>query len=114
LFFVLLTLAVVQEVKAHEWYDRDCCDAKDCTPVTKMEFKSNGDTILYTKMFEPITIQEKWWGQAAQPHAYNGRPRIRPSMDSGFHVCAVQFKYLTDAEPKVFHHVRCLYAPAGG
>lgn len=99
---------VDQKAYAHEWYDRDCCDDKDCTPVKKMEFRDNGDTILYTDMFAPITIRQTWWAQAAK--STNRRP-LRPSMDSGWHVCAIQFR---DSDEKPIHFVRCLYTPAGG
>lgn len=110
----LFLVVVMSAAYSHEWYDKDCCDDKDCTRVERMEFKPNGDTVVYTKMFKPITLSQQWWGLAAQQNAYNGKPRLRPSKDSDYHICAVQFKYLTDAQPKVSHHVRCLYVPAGG
>ena len=122
-FFLALAMSVFSEVAGaqehnlkdpNHWYDRDCCDTKDCTRVEKMEFKPNGDTIVYTKMFSPITIPAKWWGLAAHPNAYNGRPRLRPSKDNDFHICAFQYRYGSGASQTLKHHVRCMYAPAGG
>ena len=94
----------------NHWYDRDCCDTRDCVPVLKTEFLADGRTIFHTKKFGKVTVKADKWGELARVK------KLRPSKDSGFHVCVVTFygdvMGERQGDPEKF--VRCIYAPGGG
>ena len=114
--FVLLVWFEAARAQEHNlqdpnhFYDRDCCDTRDCVPVLKTEFKPDGTTLFYTKKFGVVTIKQSKWGELARVK------KLRPSKDSGFHVCVVTFygDHFNErgGEPEKF--VRCVYAPGGG
>lgn len=114
LIFAVLMLAFAYKAFAHKaktgWeYDAYCCSDKDCTHVDKMEFKENGDTILYTGMFSPITLKQRDWKRLFK------EKRLKPSQDQSFHVCAYQYADVgPHGKTRAGHWVRCLYAPGGG
>ena len=89
---VLVYVATSWATYGHSWYDRDCCDEKDCRPsplgeVTLVpggyEFRLNGTGKMY---FYPI-----------------GDPHLRPSQDGRFHACPIHYQEIP----------RCIYTPGG-
>ena len=117
-FLLLMTMAAGAQPHdlqdPNHWYDRDCCDTRDCVPVDKTEFKPNGVTVFHTKKFGKVTVRPDKWGELARAN------RLRPSKDSGFHVCVVTFYGDGMGEGDEMgigsgeKYVRCIYAPGGG
>jgi len=65
-FFMLITFAF-----GHEWYDNECCNDTDCSPVDPAEVQEHGDgSITFRHCNFPADST-----------------RIRWSHDSDFHVC---------------------------
>lgn len=57
---------------SHGWYDRWCCDDKDCAEVIDQQETGHGDIIVTSKhgtVTIPVTMERK------------------PSQDGKFHVC---------------------------
>lgn len=74
------------EALAHSWYDKDCCDERDCRPATPEEVQvvPNGFTVRYKGMVRNFS-----------------RTEFRPSQDGRYHICVT---------PVI---IRCLYVPGG-
>lgn len=84
---LFLALSVSYEVKAHSWYDYECCSGRDCMKADSMFFTQDGDMVLSVKehnILIPRTMKK------------------RPSQDGDFHVCL-----------KPDFTARCVYVPAG-
>lgn len=82
---------------AHSWYDKDCCDNRDCAPVIKRE-KVKGGWVLQTK-----------FGVAFLPQKLLDNPEnkivsIRQSQDLFWHACIIH-----DETGDSF--VKCVYLP---
>lgn len=113
-FLLLMTYAAgAQEHNLQDpnhWYDRDCCDTRDCVPVLKTEFRADGTTLFHTKKFGIVTVKQGKWGELARVK------KLRPSKDSGFHVCVVTFygDVMGERQGEPEKYVRCIYAPGGG
>lgn len=106
----LLVLFFSSLAYAHDWYDKDCCDTRDCVPVTKVESKPGGLTLFHTKKFGIVKLQQERWSELAKAN------RLRPSKDSGFHICVVTFygDFMGSEGAQPEQYVRCVYGPGGG
>ena len=82
---------LVRPVKAHSWYDADCCSSSDCEPVQSIAFvaseaKASPVMVVTTSLgTKPLTPQTK----------------IRDSKDSRMHACIFMGNLI------------CLYMPPG-
>ena len=68
LFALLSIFLLTSSVKAHDWYDRECCSNEDCRPVEncdEIEILPNNKAKWQDKIFE----------------------KIKPSKDNKCHVC---------------------------
>ena len=87
---------------AHDWYDQDCCNNRDCREA------------------HPDEVVERdggYWIESSQEHFAYDNPRVRPmSPDGKYHVC--QWKEVRhygqnfSTVGKVY--TRCLYTPSPG
>lgn len=87
-------LAFAGKVKAHSWYDKECCDVRDCEPLSPDRVK------VTPEGYVTPDGQLVPFGQA------------RVSADKDFHWC----KYQKDSTKVIHPHEKrmCFYAPAGG
>lgn len=88
LFALIAWFTLSSPAHGHDWYDRDCCDTRDCHPIDAARVQIVQDGYL---------LDGKWlytWGE-------NG---LRPSQDGGYSTC--------DPYPDV--KPRCLYVPRPG
>jgi len=94
----------VQEVYSHNWYDKWCCNEKDCAPVTKMIRHKSGNGWIMTSKH----------GSAFVPDDPN-QVRMLPSQDSNVHLCLGNFEqhpYSYDDKAKESSgYARCVYWP---
>jgi len=102
---LLLFVLLAGTAGAHSWYDEDCCDTKDCTPATNIEYH-DGYQIWHTKLFKPIKIRN---------HEFNGDFfSVRASQDQYHHICAFEWfgpNIGSKSENKLSTRVRCVYLP---
>jgi len=95
---ILLIVLLTTTAGAHSWYDPDCCDERDCTPVINIEHFP-GYQMWYTKLFDPIRIGNK---------EFNGDFfSVRASQDSKYHICATEW---IDSG-RLVTRIRCVYLP---
>lgn len=85
-FALAAVITIEPVIPVHSWYDRYCCQDKDCGPALSADY---GDSGL---MIE--TSPGQW---LAVPKGMT----LRPSVDQNWHVCIMHGT------------VRCVYAPAG-
>jgi hypothetical protein len=78
------------------WYDRDCCDMRDCEPLpsggTVEDVPGKGLRVRYTSAINGLEIN------GIIPYS-----RIRPSRDGNIHPCQIP----------PMQSIRCLYMPFG-
>jgi hypothetical protein len=75
LSFVFL-FSLLFEVRAHSWYETQCCSEKDCAPVTDTQEDGHGNLIVTSEMgtvFVPKTFIR------------------RPSQDDKDHICMITY-----------------------
>jgi hypothetical protein len=98
LVVILIVMAVlgVRQASAHDWYDRECCDARDCeampTGGTVEDVPGKGLRVRYKSAINGYLID------GIIPYA-----KIRPSRDGQIHPCQVP----------PLQSIRCLYMPFG-
>lgn len=113
LLSILVLVAASKLVNAHSWYDPECCDNRDCVPVTKVEYLGHA-TVYHTMQYGPITITNEEMRTQTQGGVQFS---IRPSQDSKYHICVITYMpAIEDWEPgsgpqEVDKEVRCLYVP---
>ena len=94
----IIIVVMLTAANAHEWYDPDCCDERDCVPVEKI-VKIGNYQMWYTKTFDPIKIKNS---------EFNGDFfSIRASQDARYHICATEW---LDSD-QLFTRIRCVYIP---
>lgn len=86
-----ILVALVSGVRAHSWYDPDCCSGNDCQPVQSISFVASDPASL------PVMIVTTSIG--TQP--VTKETKIRQSKDNQMHACIWYGKLL------------CLYLPPG-
>lgn len=91
MLFASLVSSCMNQAKAHDWYEQDCCHSKDCAPVTKVEKAADGE--LMTNSHGTFLVR-----------THDTSISRRPSQDNQIHICAQ--KYLTQ------YRVVCVYYPA--
>lgn len=99
---IVATLAVAsctgQPVFAHSWYDKDCCDIRDCEPMTEDYLPVEGGMYVLPNG-ERVSVD-----------------KTRPSLDGKFHWC----RSIAWAEGQKRTLIRpadkpnCLYVPNNG
>lgn len=72
----------------HDFYDRSCCNEKDCRPVK----------------CEDITHENGEW---AYRHVLTSRSNIKPSPDGRCHACFLEDEH---GEP-IIYRLYCIYLP---
>jgi len=78
----------------HMWYDKKCCDNKDCAPVIKMvRHPNNTGWIVTTKQTTGFVSDEFIEKEA------------KPSKDGQWHACIIMGEFEEDK------YVRCVYKP---
>ncbi len=94
ILLVVLILSFSLTAKAHSWYDKECCDVRDCEPLSPDRVK------VTPEGYVTPDGQLVPFGQA------------RVSADKDFHWC----KYQKDSTKVIHPHEKrmCFYAPAGG
>lgn len=111
-FVVIVTLALILvggvvaslfigEAKAHDWYEIECCDTRDCRPISGMK-----DGVAWSEIQDMGT--HYLWTSAISGKTHkipSGDPRVRSSRDGFFHGCEVTGDIPPDS------HARCLYVP---
>jgi len=103
-FLYFIGFVYIQEAYSHSWYDKWCCNEKDCAPVIKMiRHKSNKGWLMTSKH-----------GTAFVPD----NPKLvkmLPSEDSNVHICIGNFEqnpYSYDDKAKESSgYARCVYWP---
>ena len=80
-------------VRAHSWYDPDCCHMMDCAPITSMSFVASDPT-------KPASMVVTTVHGTAMVSQLTKR---RESKDSQAHACITLYKQVKD--------VRCIYLP---
>jgi hypothetical protein len=73
LFLILSMFLLTAPVKAHDWYDRDCCSKADCRPI------DNCDEI------QELPKGMAKWGK----YLFD---KVRPSQDNKCHVCITSWE----------------------
>lgn len=95
----MMLAAVLDKAYPHSWYDRDCCDDKDCRPARPDEVVTVPGGFLVTVTMDAVT----------ETHFFTkGDPKVRFSQDGRFHVCVNHYGKGT---PLSWY---CLYVPGGG
>lgn len=90
--FMFVAGCIHDAARAHDWYDRDCCDAKDCRPSPV------GEITLVPGGYE---YRQEGTGPV---HFFKiGDPKIRNSQDNRFHACPILYQQIP----------RCIYVPGG-
>lgn len=95
---VALCCGLAAPAAGHSWYDRDCCDDRDCRPATPQEVKVTPEGFLVT-----VTL----FGKTESKFFPKNDPKVRMSQDGRFHVCVANYG------TAVFSWY-CLYVPGGG
>lgn len=94
---VVVYLFSASKTYPHSWYDRDCCDDRDCRPAAPDEVQVNPTGYLVT-----VTID----GFTASKQFRKDESAVRMSQDGRYHVCVQRF-----GQSISFY---CLYVPGGG
>jgi hypothetical protein len=95
---LLLSIALTTNVLSHSWYDPDCCNTKDCSPITT--HKLQGSILTFkTELFKDEIFQVDMTKMPANS--------IRPSKDQRLHACVIKFP--SNGQ----YYVRCLYVGGG-
>ena len=68
LFLISLIFLLTAPVKAHEWYDRECCSNTDCRPIASCS------------EIEDLGKGQAKWGK----YIFD---KVKPSQDNKCHVC---------------------------
>lgn len=72
---------VASPVAAHDWYERECCDTRDCAPVPTA-------TIQWTEQGWVIEVPAGGHPMLRRSRRYLVPDRqTRPSRDGGWHLC---------------------------
>lgn len=95
IFFVIVIATTLgffaTQVKAHDWYDKDCCSEHDCAPVLLFQENENG-TLTLTSKHGTVTIDKTF--------------SKRPSLDNQEHIC------MRASEDGIMYPI-CYYVPMG-
>lgn len=86
---VAVSLLYVVSANAHSWYDQQCCNMRDCEPISieaVTETKSGWTVDYISKLGFPV-------------HGVTPYGKERDSQDGRFHACAMPGRFL------------CLYVP---
>ena len=92
---IITTFGFYNIAYAHDWYDKDCCDKRDCSPDIKREKINNG--WLLTTKFGTAFLPQNILNNPKD----NFNPSIRQSQDLKWHACIVK-----DSE---IYYLRCVY-----
>lgn len=94
----LALLLVASPAVAHEFYEKDCCDDKDCRPAVEGDVRETTEGYVIDSM--KITV----------PY---GDKRLRYSPDGKFHVCPFSAIGIgTGSAITSRLDTRCLYVPS--
>lgn len=88
-------VALVNEARAHDWYDRECCSNQDCYPLpgnAYLEERANGE--YYAKWISPLN------GQLIE--GIVRKCGVRDTRDGRIHGCE-----------NFYHTPRCIYIHPG-
>lgn len=103
---LLLFIAATSQVKAHSWYDDDCCNERDCAPVLAMSYNK------LTKRYTVATKHGKTSFSMKDEHI-----KHRVSQDGSVHVCMIYDDYgwgdqAGTGSSEIPPYVACVYWPA--
>lgn len=110
---IIFMLAIASYVKAHDWYDADCCSNYDCAPAKIRFYQDN-------KAFPPVNYAEVETKHGKETVNLNTFPKngIRTSLDENYHACLVPLgdgsDFSTEHTPpsnNKKYYVRCIYFP---
>ena len=102
--FIILFIAsviMVGQVKAHDWYDIECCDTLDCRPISGV--KADGTPWSEIEDHGSYYI---WKTENGTHTMEKADPRIKPSRDGFYHGCEVTGDHAEDV------YARCIYVPS--
>lgn len=87
--FLWTALWLMDEARAHSWYDTSCCSGRDCEAISieAVTESATGWTVDYLSK------------QGFIVHGFTPRGKERDSQDGQFHGCAMPDRFL------------CLYVP---
>lgn len=77
LLAILGLLWYVHPVRAHSWYDADCCSDNDCHPIDSCD-----------ELHEQPDGSYRWTSPKGQSFSFR-KDRVRPSKDAHCHVCVL-------------------------
>lgn len=91
---------------AHNWYDKDCCNGKDCFPVIEIIPDTSYDKYIIEMNGKTRVIM--------LDHEYKKaiKNKIRPSKDEKYHICFLEIQ--DDFSSQIYDVVTCLYEPLNG
>jgi hypothetical protein len=71
---------------AHEWYDTDCCDTRDCRPISG----TNADGTRWSELREVEAGYEWTSSQTGRVYVFpHSSPKVRPSRNGEYHGCEI-------------------------
>ena len=94
-FVVVVLFSFTNLLFAHEWYDKNCCDDRDCKPSPEGSVKvTQQGYLVYPQngLERPVLVPFR-------------DERIKGSADNGYHTCVVSSEMSKDG------WIRCLYVP---
>lgn len=100
--WILALLFLTSPALAHEWYDYDCCDNRDC-------YQLRDGSVKVTPMGYQLDYVSRDGFHVRRLINY-GAAVVRTSQDQHYHACEA-FVYKGDKIVDKF--VRCLYVPGG-
>lgn len=96
----VITIGSIVTAHAHEWYDKECCDNRDCAQITKRT-----DQII--NGIPGWQIETKF-GTAWLPKNFmnnKSQMKIKPSRDENWHACILNDELSSGSL------IRCIYVP---
>lgn len=105
-------LLTVTPALAHDWYDHDCCDTRDCAPIedVHVERVQGGYQVEIPPGSHPMA------GLGVSEFVRFDDPRVRVSADDAYHACIVSSAAFMDPhdQQRTTDWMRCLYVPLEG
>jgi hypothetical protein len=98
------SLWYIQQAHSHSWYDKDCCNKKDCAPVIEMVRDSSNKGWIMTSKHGTALVLDR-----------SNQIRMLSSQDSNVHICIGFYdQHPLSENPKTkekFGYARCVYWP---
>jgi len=91
---------------AHSWYSAECCDDRDCAPISDeyVSITAEGYEVVIPPGGHPLATSE------VRDLFRYGDPRLRPSQDGDYHGCLIVGEGVFGSAT-AGGWLRCLYVP---